>query len=132
MALCCHGTSKKGKGKAMYFNLNDPPSTQPPQQADAPASLSIGMQALLYFGALLGVILSDPVLNFIDGEAARLEFSWTILLISAALALVILPAAAAAVNNAAPVLIQFALYFQHGVFWRLVAGAVQDGLVPGQ
>lgn len=115
-----------------FFDLNlRGRSTSPrdPTQEDEeglylgkPRHLSFGTQTLLYVGILLGVIFSSAVQQFRTGDSISLSLRTGSIVASALISFMILPIVyeKLRLRTDAPILVQFGLCVQHGVFWQVL------------
>jgi hypothetical protein len=86
-------------------------------------------QLVMYGGTVIGVIFSSYVLQFVPNSEGVIQFSLTTLLISAVIALAIMPIIyEKAVKRNAPFLAQLGFFVQHGVFWSLLLEAISKKL----
>ncbi|MFA5130395.1 MAG: hypothetical protein WC477_05820 [Patescibacteria group bacterium] len=95
-------------------------TAQPPSESTT--GLSIGQQILLYVGVLIGVIFSSAVGQFKAGQSIVLEMNAANIAVSIVVALLLVPYVYKQIqpNVKAPLLVQFGLFVQHGVFWQVI------------
>lgn len=116
-----------------YFDLNEQSSkslsapittmkagSQPAKETRT--RLSRLQQTLLYLGLFIGVLFSSAVSQFQAGEAIGLKFDLTTLIISAIVALILVPVVyqKLQLNPKTPLLVQFGFFVQNGVFWQVI------------
>lgn len=115
-----------------YFNLNNhiykPTkfSTKELGLMIAPDRLSFGKQAVMYLGVLIGVFFSAAIEQFKKGENINISLSFNTMIISVIVAFIIMPLIyeKLRLNPEAPVLIQFGIFVQNGVFWQVIFSSV--------
>ncbi len=83
-------------------------------------------QILLYMGMLIGVILSSVVTEYMSGNAVELKTSISVLIISAVIALVVIPKAFEYLKFTPdmPLIGRLGLFVQYGVFWNVLLGSI--------
>jgi len=88
--------------------------------------LSWGQQALLYLGVFVGVFFSSAVDQFKIGGAVSLKFDSASLIVSAIVALMLVPVVyeKLRLNPKTPLLVQFGFFIQNGVFWQVVINSL--------
>lgn len=88
--------------------------------------LSVQRQLLMYFGLLIGVVFSMAVNQFKKGENASLNLDPVTIIISAVIALMLIPVVYKylRVDSKAPFIVQFGLFVQHGVFWNVIVDSL--------
>lgn len=101
-----------------YFDLNKHVSKNIEKQED----LNTGQQILMYFGVFIGVFFSSVVNEFKKGEVINLRVDAPTLIVSAIVALVIIPVAyeKLKLNAKVPFIVRFGLFVQNGVFWQVI------------
>ena len=92
--------------------------------------MSLMHQLLMYLGTFLGVLLSTAVNHFINAENFELTATLGGVVVSAAIALVIIPLVyeKLMLNPKAPLIVQFGLFVQNGVFWHVLIDSI--GSIP--
>ncbi len=116
----------------MYFDLNervekytleDPP--EPQENSPKKGKLSLPYQLFIYFGTFLGVLFSTAVHHFEQG--GTLTFPLGEVATSAVIALVIVPLVyeKLRLNPKAPLIVQFGLFVQNGVFWHVLINSLE-------
>ncbi len=80
----------------------------------------------MYLGTLIGVVFSNAVDNFRTGKETTLRITSTEILVSAVIALIIIPAVyeKLKLDPKAPLLVQFGFFVQNGVFWQVLISYV--------
>lgn len=115
----------KNNGDAALFpeteNCCNPDSVE---QENEPA-ISMAHQLVMYIGTFIGVLLSTAVTHFRSGT---LELTITVgeVALSAVIALVIIPLVyeKLMLNPRAPLIVQFGLFIQNGVFWHVLIDSI--------
>lgn len=79
-------------------------------------------QILMYLGVLIGVFFSNTVNQFQKDQSLTISFNTNILIISSIIALTIIPLVyeKLRLDPKAPILIQFGVFVQNGVFWHVL------------
>jgi len=92
---------------------------------DEKALLSAAQQVLMYFCLFAGVLMSKAIDQFQRGQSVNLALDKTALVVSAAIALVLVPKVyeLLRVYPKASLLLQVSLFFQTGVFWNVIIDA---------
>ncbi len=94
------------------------------EQENEPA-ISVAHQLVMYIGTFIGVLLSTAVTHFRSGT---LELTITVgeVALSAVIALVIIPLVyeKLMLNPRAPLIVQFGLFVQNGVFWHVLIDSI--------
>lgn len=87
--------------------------------------ISAGQQVLMYLCLFAGVLLSKAINQFQKGESVDLSLNMGALILSAAIALVLVPKVyeLLRVYPKASLLLQISLFFQTGVFWNVIIDA---------
>lgn len=87
--------------------------------------VSAAQQVLMYLCLFAGVLLSKAINQFQKGESVDLSLNTGVLIISAAIALVLVPKVyeLLRVYPKASLLLQISLFFQTGVFWNVIIDA---------
>lgn len=87
--------------------------------------ISAGQQILMYLCLFAGVLLSKAINQFQKGEGVDLSLNMGALILSAAIALVLVPKVyeLLRVYPKASLLLQISLFFQTGVFWNVIIDA---------
>ena len=128
-----------------YFDLNDRAQRALKNNGDAAAllpetgnccsrdsaeqenesAISVAHQLVMYIGTFIGVLLSTAVTHFRSGT---LELTITVgeVALSAVIALVIIPLVyeKLMLNPRAPLIVQFGLFVQNGVFWHVLIDSI--------
>lgn len=91
-----------------------------------PVELSTFRQISMYFGLFIGVFLSTAISQFKSGEEINISVSIGAILISAVIALILIPIVyeKLRLNPAAPFIVQFGLFVQNGVFWHVIFDSI--------
>lgn len=87
--------------------------------------MSAVQQVLMYLGLFAGVLMSKAIEQFQKGESVNLSLDKSVLIVSAAIALVLVPKVYELLRvypKASP-LLQVSLFFQTGVFWNVIIDA---------
>jgi hypothetical protein len=102
---------------ALHQMLNNLPS----QALMSPIS-----QVFLYIGILIGVVFSNAVTQFSGGTEPKITINVVTVVISAIVALVIVPYVyqKLTVDPKSPFIVQFGFFVQHGIFWQVIMGAI--------
>jgi len=92
--------------------------------------MSLVHQLLMYLGTFIGVLLSTAVKHFINAESFELTVTFGEVVVSAAIALVIIPLVyeKLMLNPKAPLIVQFGLFVQNGVFWHVLIESIGSAL----
>ncbi len=89
------------------------------------SAISVAHQLVMYIGTFIGVLLSTAVTHFRSGT---LELTITVgeVALSAVIALVIIPLVyeKLMLNPRAPLIVQFGLFVQNGVFWHVLIDSI--------
>ncbi len=87
---------------------------------------TLGKQVFMYLGTLIGVVFSNAVDDFRTGKETTLRITATEILVSAVIALIIIPAVyeKLKLDPKAPLLVQFGFFVQNGVFWQVLISYV--------
>ncbi len=118
-----------------YFDLNNKiqkdltllTKTLPAESASKEEdNLSVKRQLLMYFGLLVGVLFSTAINQFKKGETANLNMDLATIIISAVIALMLVPMVYKnlRVDSKAPFIVQFGLFVQNGVFWNVIVDSL--------
>jgi hypothetical protein len=103
-------------------------STRPssPTQLQITSQMPIWEQLMMYFGTVVGVLFSSAVMEFKSGEFETFSVTITSIILSAVIALVIIPVVFEKLNVKpdAPLVVRLGLFVQHGVFWQVLFGAM--------
>jgi hypothetical protein len=88
--------------------------------------MPIWEQLMMYFGTVVGVLFSSAVMEFKSGEFETFSVTITSIILSAVIALVIIPVVFEKLNVKpdAPLVVRLGLFVQHGVFWQVLFGAM--------
>jgi len=88
-------------------------------------TISVAHQLVMYVGTFIGVLLSTAVTHFRSGNV---ELTITVgeVALSAVIALVIIPLVYEKLmfNPRAPLIVQFGLFVQNGVFWHVLIDSI--------
>ena len=92
--------------------------------------MSLMHQLLMYLGTFLGVLLSTAVNHFINVESFELTVTFGEVVVSAAIAFVIIPLVyeKLMLNPKAPLIVQFGIFVQNGVFWHVLIDSIGSAL----
>jgi hypothetical protein len=87
--------------------------------------LSLPHQLLMYVGTFLGIVFSTAICQFRSGSI-NLEFPIGEIMLSAVIAVVIIPLVyeKLMLNPKAPLIVQFGIFVQNGVFWHVLIDSV--------
>ncbi len=87
---------------------------------------TLAKQIFMYLGTLIGVVFSNAVDDFRTGKETSLGITSTEILVSAVIALIIIPAVyeKLKLDPKAPLLVQFGFFVQNGVFWQVLISYV--------
>jgi len=115
----------KNNGDAALFpetgNCCNPDSVE----QEKGSAISVTHQLVMYIGTFSGVLLSTAVTHFRSGT---LELTITMgeVALSAVIALVIIPLVyeKLMLNPRAPLIVQFGLFVQNGVFWHVLIDSI--------
>jgi len=83
-------------------------------------------QIFMYLGILLGVLFSSAVNQFAKENSISITINIGILLISAIIAFMLIPIVyeKLKLNPEAPLLVQFGIFIQNGVFWHVIFNSI--------
>ena len=92
--------------------------------------MSLMHQLLMYLGTFIGVLLSTAVNHFTAGENFELTVTLGEVVVSAVVALIIIPLVyeKLMLNPKAPLIVQFGLFVQNGVFWHVLIDSIGSAL----
>jgi hypothetical protein len=92
---------------------------------EEPPTISAAYQLLMYFGTFIGVLLSGSVTQFRSGDF-NLVLTVGEIVASAVIALAIIPLVyeKLQLNPEAPLIVQFGLFVQNGVFWHVLIDSI--------
>ncbi len=118
-----------------YFDLNNKAEKDPavfmkslPAEAvpKREGRLSVNQQILMYSGLFVGVLFSATINQFKKGEAASLNMDPVTIIISAVIALMLVPMVYKnlKIDPKAPLIVQFGLFVQNGVFWNIIVDSL--------
>lgn len=121
-----------------YFDLNNKAQEDPvltaktfsmesvPSVPKGEGKLSVQRQLLMYLGLLVGVLFSMAVNQFKKGEVANLNMDPATIIISAVIALMLVPMVYKnlRIDSKAPFIVQFGLFVQSGVFWNVIVDSL--------
>ena len=90
-----------------------------------PPALSLPHQLLMYVGTFLGIVFSTAICQFRSGSIT-LEFPIGEIMLSAVIAVVIIPLVyeKLMLNPRAPLIVQFGIFVQNGVFWHVLIDSI--------
>jgi len=96
-----------------------------PDSVEEESVISVAHQLVMYIGTFIGVLLSTAVTHFRSGN---MELTITVgeVALSAVIALVIIPLVyeKLMLNPRAPLIVQFGLFVQNGVFWHVLIDSI--------
>lgn len=92
------------------------------------AHLSIIRQLIMYVGVFIGILFSTAVSQFETGETITLTMNVTRILVSAVIALMVVPQVYQRLNPETPFIVQFGLFVQNGVFWSVLIDLIRKTL----
>ncbi len=100
------------------------------EEAAAPAQFSVAHQVLMYVGIFIGVLLSTALAEFKSEGVINLSMTAGKVIISALIALIVVPQVyeKVNVNPGTPLLVQLGLFVQNGVFWSVVIDLISETL----
>jgi hypothetical protein len=106
------------------------PEVAEEEKPKARVHLSPLLQIIMYFGIFIGIFFSTAVNQFKKEGAFNLAISVPTILISAVIALVLIPIVYEKLNlnPGSPFIVQFGLFVQHGVFWHVIFGAIGESI----
>ena len=89
------------------------------------STLSFLHQLLMYVGTFLGIVFSTAICQFRSGSV-NLEFPIGEIILSAVIAVVIIPLVyeKLMLNPRAPLIVQFGIFVQNGVFWHVLIDSI--------
>lgn len=113
-----------------YFDLDSRARTAQERAAAAvsPAQLSIIRQVVMYIGVLIGILFSTAVSQFQSLEDITALMTTSKVLVSAVLALMVVPQVYEKLNPDSPFIVQFGLFVQNGVFWSVAVDLIRKTL----
>jgi hypothetical protein len=82
--------------------------------------IPIAKQIVLYVGLFLGVIVSGVVSQFIGGQELKFNVSVGLIIVSAIIAIAIMPQVYQNLNPQTPFPAQLGIFVQNGIFWNAV------------
>lgn len=105
-----------------YFDLADRAVRSGAVDASTEAAMSTGEQLLIYAGCLVGVLFGATVRSGGAGTVAVPHITMASVVVSAVIALAILPVAfeRLAIRPRSPLLFRVGLAVQHGLFWQVL------------
>lgn len=119
-----HRALKNNGDTALFPETGDCCSLDSAEQGNGPA-ISVAHQLVMYIGTFIGVLLSTAVAHFRSGNV---ELTITVgeVALSAIIALVIIPLVyeKLMLNPKAPLIVQFGLFVQNGVFWHVLIDSI--------
>ena len=91
-----------------------------------PSSISLIHQLFMYLGTFIGVLLSTAVNHFVNAENFELTVTLGEVVLSAVVALIIIPLVyeKLMLNPKAPLIVQFGIFVQNGVFWHVLIESI--------
>jgi len=86
----------------------------------------------MYMGVLVGVLFSAAIDRYKSGQAILPALSPTVLLISAVIALMLIPPIyqRLSIRPCSPFIVQLGVFVQSGVFWEAIVSSAAKALVP--
>ncbi len=92
--------------------------------------LSLVRQLTMYVGLFVGVLFSTAVGQFRSGEDITLAITTGKIVGSAVIALIIIPHVYGKLrlDPGSPLLVQFGLFVQNGVFWSVIVDLVSEAI----
>jgi hypothetical protein len=88
-------------------------------------TVPISRQVTLYLGTVVGVLFSSAIMQFQVGKLGALNITVTAVILSAIIALIIMPNIyEKAVKPNAPFIVQLGLFVQQGVFWSVLLTSI--------
>ena len=99
----------------------------------SPPRMPLWEQLSMYLGTVIGVLFSSAIMQYKTGELGALMITMPTVVISAVIALVIIPVVFEKLNIKpdAPLLVRLGLFVQHGVFWQVLLSAVGKAFSSG-
>jgi uncharacterized Tic20 family protein len=87
-------------------------------------------QLLMYVGIFIGVLFSSAVAQFKNGNQISFKINLATIIISAVVALIIVPQAfeKLKMQSSAPLIVRFGFFVQNGVVWRVIFEAVAKAI----
>jgi hypothetical protein len=109
-----------------YFDLNKKPAGSLKAQITEKDKMSVLDQIVMYIGVLIGIVLSPTINNYAEGKPILFSLNVPLLLVSAAIALIIIPYVYKKidVDPSAPFIVKLGLFVQNGVFWQLIFSSI--------
>ncbi|KYK31124.1 MAG: hypothetical protein AYK19_17260 [Theionarchaea archaeon DG-70-1] len=100
------------------------------ERKENPRRMSLTRQILMYVGVFVGVLFSTAVSHFKSGEEITLAMTLGEVVAAAVIALVIMPLVYEKLQlySKAPLIVQFGLFVQNGVFWHVLIELVLKGV----
>lgn len=88
---------------------------------DSIALIPVWQQGIFYLGTVIGVLFSSSIMQFQAGKAVTVSFTIITILLSAIIALILMPVTyEQAIKPQSPFIVQLGLFVQAGVFWSVV------------
>ena len=104
---------------------NHSTGNSPASESNEAPTISAARQLLMYIGTFIGVLLSTAVAHF---QSGNVDLAITVgeVAFSAVIALVIIPLVyeKLMLNPRAPLIVQFGIFVQNGVFWHVLIDSV--------
>jgi hypothetical protein len=102
----------------------DPGLTDSSRKSEIPV-FSFSHQLLMYLGTFLGIVFSTAICQFSSGSV-NLELPIGEIILSAVIAVVIIPLVyeKLMLNPRAPLIVQFGIFVQNGVFWHVLIDSI--------
>jgi cytochrome c oxidase assembly factor CtaG len=102
----------------------DPGLTDLSRKSEIPV-LSFPHQLLMYLGTFLGIVFSTAISQFRSGSV-HVELPIGEIILSAVIAVVIIPLVyeKLMLNPRAPLIVQFGIFVQNGVFWHVLIDSI--------
>ena len=115
----------------MGFNGNKAAALTRVQDSRDPLPMSLTRQLFMYFGVFIGVLFSTAVSHFRTGEPVELALTLGEAVASAVVAFVIVPVVYEKLRpySQAPLIVQFGLFVQNGVFWHVLTDLIVKGVL---
>lgn len=107
----------------LFYKKGGVPTTPP---TPAEPGLTVLDQITMYAGTAVGVLFSSAVSQFKNGTFGGFSFTLPTLILSAVIALLIMPIVYEKINikPSVPFIVRLGLFVQHGVFWHVLFDAV--------
>jgi hypothetical protein len=97
------------------------PGKKPVKARDSIALIPVWQQGVFYLGTVVGVLFSSSIMQFQAGREVTTSFTVITILLSAVIALILMPSIyEQAIKPQSPFIVQLGLFVQAGVFWSVV------------